>query len=451
MDKVVLKPEDSPFGASVLRKVTIRLVPLLVIGYIVSYIDRINIGFAKFGMDQAFGMSATQYGFVAGIFFIGYILAEVPSNIAMTRFGARVWLSRILVTWGVIAAATAFAPNFTTVCVLRFLLGVAEAGFFPGIIVYLTRWYPNAQRTKVISTVMVAIPLASVLGGPLNGWILDAFDGTLGLAGWRWVFVVGGVPAMVLGVLFFLTLTDSPARARWLEPSEKAWLTGILAQEDAERAVAAPSGHRAALKDKRVLALCLAYFLLLCGAYPLTYWMPSVIKKVGHGLSSFQVGWLSAVPFLLAAVCMYLTGRAIRDERSSTPVLVALGVSVIAFVVTAAELSVPTVAFAAIIVATMAAQTAKPLFWAVPTSYLAGVGAASGIALINSMGNAAGFVSPYAFGWIQDASHGNTSLSMGVMIFANVGALLVLAGLAIRARGRRAVPAASEPAPGVGG
>ncbi|MFE3195565.1 MFS transporter [Nocardia sp. NPDC059240] len=448
MDKVVVRPEDSPFGSSVLRKVTVRLVPLLVIGYIVSYVDRINIGFAKFGMDKAFGMSATQYGFVAGIFFVGYILAEVPSNIAMTKVGARVWLSRILVTWGIIAAATAFAPNFTTVCVLRFLLGVAEAGFFPGIIVYLTRWYPNAQRTKVISTVMVAIPLASVLGGPLNGWILDSFDGALGLAGWRWVFVVGGVPAIVLGVLFFLTLTDSPERARWLNDSEKAWLTGLLAAEDAERAVAAPTGHRAALKDRRVIALCVAYFLLLCGAYPLTYWMPSVIKKAGHGLSSFQVGWLSAVPFLLAAVCMYLTGRAIRNERSSTPVLVALAISVVAFVVTAVELSVPVIAFAAITVATMAAQTAKPLFWAVPTSYLAGVGAASGIALINSMGNAAGFVSPYAFGWIQDATHGDTGLSMGVMIFANVGALVVLAVLANRARTRRApLP---EPAPGVG-
>lgn len=450
MDRVVLRPEDSPFGASVLRKVTLRLVPLLMVGYIVSYVDRINIGFAKFGMDKAFGLSATQYGFVAGVFFVGYILAEVPSNIIMTKVGARVWLSRILVTWGVIAAATAFAPNFTTVCVLRFLLGVAEAGFFPGIIVYLTRWYPNAQRTKVISTVMVAIPIASVIGGPLNGWILDSFDGALGLSGWRWVFVVGGVPAIVLGVAFFLMLTESPERARWLNDSEKAWLTGVLAAEDAERAVAAPVGHRGALRDRRVIALCLAYFLLLCGAYPLTYWMPSVIKKAGHGLSSLQVGWLSAVPFLLAAIAMYIAGRRVRDERSAKPVLIALGISVVAFVLTAAELAVPAIAFAGITVATMAAQTAKPLFWAVPTSYLAGVGAASGIALINSLGNAAGFVSPYAFGWIQDASHGDTGLSMGVMIFANVAAFGVLAALAMRSRAGRVAVAGVEPAPGVG-
>ncbi|MET9490621.1 MFS transporter [Nocardia sp. NPDC006630] len=450
MDSVGPRSEDLLLRASALRKVTVRLVPLLMIGYIVSYIDRINIGFAKFGMDKAFGLSATQYGFVAGIFFVGYILAEVPSNIVMTKVGARMWLSRILVTWGLIAAATAFAPNLATVCVLRFLLGVAEAGFFPGIIVYLSRWYPNSERTRVISTVMVAIPVASVIGGPLNGWILDTFDGTLGLSGWRWVFVVGGVPAIVLGAVFFFVLTETPAVARWLTDGEKAALAAILEAEDAERATAAPAGHRAALRDKRVISLCAAYFLLLCGAYPLTYWMPSVIKQAGHGLSSFQIGWLSAVPFLLAAICMYLTGRRVRGTASSRPVLIALAVSVAAFLLTAVELHTAAIAFAAITVATMAAQTAKPLFWSVPTGYLAGVGAASGIALINSLGNAAGFVSPYAFGWIQDASHGDTSLSMGVMIFANIAAFAVLAGLAARGRRAPVVIAGPEPASGVG-
>ncbi|WP_280444724.1 MFS transporter [Nocardia brasiliensis] len=211
--------------ANTIRKITRRIVPLLVIGYIVSYIDRINVSFAKFGMEETFGMSATQYGFVAGIFFVGYVLAEVPSNIIMTKVGARIWLSRILVTWGIIATLTAFAVNVEMVYLLRFLLGVAEAGFFPGIIVYLTRWYPNAERTKVISTVMVAIPVASVLGSPLNGWILDTFDGALGLDGWRWVFIVGGIPAVLLGVVFFFGLTETPAQAKWLSDAERAWLT----------------------------------------------------------------------------------------------------------------------------------------------------------------------------------------------------------------------------------
>jgi len=450
MESVVPRSDGARLRARTLRKVTLRVVPILTVGYVVSYIDRINVGFAKFGMDKTFGMTATQYGFIAGIFFVGYILAEVPSNIIMTKVGARVWLSRILVTWGIVEAATAFAPNFTAVSILRFVLGIAEAGFFPGIIVYLTRWYPNAERTRIISTVMVAIPVASVIGGPLNGWILDSFDGALGLSGWRWIFIVGGVPAVVLGVAFFLLLTESPAQARWLTDSEKSWLTATLAAEHAERAAAAPVGHFAALRDKRVIALCAAYFLLLCGAYPLTYWMPTVIKQVGKGMSDLQVGWLSAVPFLLAAIGMYVTGRMIRNERSSRPVLIALGISVVAFVVTAAELGTPGLAFAAITVATMAAQTAKPLFWSVPTGYLAGAGAATGIALINSLGNAAGFVSPYAFGWVQQASGGNTGLSMGVMIFANVAAFAVIAGLAMRSR-RLAMPVTGAArAPGVG-
>ncbi|WP_194838049.1 MFS transporter [Nocardia sp. XZ_19_369] len=438
MERSIPQVEGDVLQANTIRKITRRIVPLLMIGYIVSYIDRINISFAKFGMEETFGMTATQYGFAAGIFFVGYVLAEVPSNIVMNKVGARIWLSRILVTWGIIATLTAFATSVEMVYVLRFLLGVAEAGFFPGILVYLTRWYPNAQRAKVISTVMVAIPVASVLGSPLNGWILDTFDGALGLDGWRWVFIVGGLPAVLLGGVFFVALTETPREAKWLSEAERTWLVETLAAENAERARTAPAGHLAALRNKRVLALCLAYFLVLCGAYPLAYWMPTVVKEVGDGLSSTQIGWLSAVPFLLAAIGMYATGRLVRAEGSSRPVLVALGISVVAFSITAFAFGSPLLAFAAITVATMAAQTAKPLFWSVPTAYLAGAGAASGIALINSLGNAAGFVSPYAFGWIKDFSGGRTGFAIAVMIMANVGALLVIGAIAARSRPRRA-------------
>lgn len=424
-----------------LRKVTRRIVPLLMLGYVVSYIDRINISFAKFGMEDTFGITATQYGFAAGIFFVGYVLAEVPSNIVLLKVGARIWLTRIMVTWGIVAALTAFVPNIEALYVMRFLLGTAEAGFFPGIILYLTRWYPNKARTKVVATVMMAIPLASVIGGPLNGWILSAFDGVGGIEGWRWVFILGGVPAIVLGAVYFAFLADGPAKAKWLSAEEKEWLATTLAAEEQERSAAgAPSGHRAVFRDRRVLGLTLVYFLLLCGAYPLTYWMPTVIKHVGGGLSSTQIGWLSAVPFLAAAVSMYVCGRLVRNERSAVPVLVALGVSVVTFTVTALTLGTPALAFAAITVATMAAQTAKPLFWSLPTGLLAGAGAASGIALINSMGNAAGFVSPFAVGWIQDASGGNDGLSMAVMILANALAMVV-----IRALWRNRAPAAVQP------
>lgn len=419
-------------GAQTMRKVTRRIVPILMVGYVISYIDRINISFAKFGFEKSFGMTATQYGFAAGVFFIGYVLAEVPSNMILLRVGARVWLSRIMVTWGIVAAAMAFVPNTETVYAMRFLLGIAEAGFFPGIILYLTHWYPNKQRTKVISTVMMAIPLAGVIGNPLNGWILSAFDGVLGLSGWRWIFLIGGLPAVLLGVVFFIVVTDRPANARWLTSEQRDWLTRTLAAEECERTVTAPRGHRAVFRDRKVMALTTIYFLLLCGAYPLTYWMPSVIKSVGKGLTSFQVGWISAVPFLLAAVCMYLAGRAVRDERSSVPVMIALGVSVVTFTITAFSLRNPALAFTAITIATMAAQTAKPLFWSMPTAFLAGAGAASGLALINSLGNAAGFVSPFAVGWIQDASGGNAGLSMTVMILANVLAMVVITGLSLR-------------------
>ncbi|MGC0423312.1 MFS transporter [Embleya sp. AB8] len=419
-----------------MRKVTFRVVPLLMVSYGVSYLDRINIGFAKFGIEDSFGMSGTQYGFAAGIFFVGYVLAEVPSNIVMVRVGARIWLSRIMVSWGIVAAGTAFVPNLESIYVLRFVLGVAEAGFFPGILLYLTRWYPNRQRTKVVSTVMMAIPLAGVIGNPLDGWILDTLDGTLGLAGWRWIFLTGGLPAIILGVVFFLTVTERPVEAKWLTAEQREWLITTLAAEERERAAESPAGHRAVFRDRRVLALCTVYFLLQCGAYPLTYWLPSVVKGVGGSLSGVQVGWVSAVPFLMAAICMYLTGRLITDERSAKPVMIALGVSVVTFTVTAVSLGTPGLAFVAITVATMGAQTAKPLFWSLPTAFLAGAGAASGIALINSLGNAAGFLSPFAVGWIQDASGGNVGLSMTVMILANLLAMAVIAGLWWVARGR---------------
>ncbi|MEV0281210.1 MFS transporter [Streptomyces sp. NPDC050610] len=430
-------PQDDPLRARTVRRMTRRIVPLLVVAYAVSHLDRINISFAKFGLEQTYGMSGSQYGFAAGIFFVGYVLAEIPSNLILAKVGARFWISRIMVSWGIVAACIGFAPNVETVYVLRFVLGVAEAGFFPGILLYLTRWFPNKERTRVVSTVMIAIPLAGVIGNPLDGWILSAFDGALGLEGWRWIFLVGGVPAVILGVVFFATVTERPADARWLSRQERDWLVSTLAAEERERAATAPAGHRAVFRDKKVIALTAVYFLLMCGAYPLTYWMPSVVKDVGKSLSDVEVGWVSAVPFLMAALCMYFGARLVRDERSPKPVVIALSVSVVAFIVTALTMGTPALAFVAISVATMAAQTAKPLFWSLPTAFLAGAGAASGIALINSLGNAAGFISPFAVGWIQDASGGDDGLSMTVMILANILALAVLAALARSARRRR--------------
>lgn len=411
--------------------------PILMLGYFISYVDRVNISFAKFGLTESFGLSATAFGFASGIFFLGYLLFEVPSNLAMHRFGARIWLSRIMFTWGLVAAATAFVTGPWSLYAARFLLGAAEAGFFPGVIVFLSRWYPNRERTRMIALLMVASPLSSVLAGPVNGWILDSLEGTLGLEGWRWVFLLGGLPAVLVAVVLFLTLADSPATARWLAPDERAWLTTTLAAEEAERREAAPLGHWEVFKNGRVLVLCLIYFLLMCGALPLVYWLPSVVDQLGD-LTKAQLGLASAVPFTCAALGSYLIGRLVsKYGGSAKPLACVLAASFVAFVATAMSLEAAAVAFALISLAAVAAQSAKPLFWSLPTAYLSGAAAATGIALINSIGNLAGFVSPFAVGWIQDASGGDIGLSMSVMIAADALALLVLAALALHSRRTR--------------
>jgi MFS family permease len=381
-----------------------------------------------------------MYGLAAGIFYIGYVFVEVPSNIMMLKVGARIWLTRIVVSWGIVLAIMAFAWNVDSLYVLRFLLGVAEAGLLPGVLLYVSHWFPNKQRTKVIAIVMMAVPVATAFGGLLNGWILSTFDGTLGLEGWRWIFLIGGLGSIPFGVLLFILISDKPADAKWLRPEQRKWLTEKLAQEDGERAATAPGSHRAAFRDKKVLTLSLIYFFVLCGSYPLTYWMPSAIKDVAKGLSSVQVGWFTAIPFMVGAIALYLVGRYVKTEHSAQPVLIGLGVSAVTFIVTAVTLgSVPALAFAAVVLATVGTMTAKSLFWALPPAFLAGVGAASGIALINSVGSTAGFISPYLVGWIQDASGGSVALSLSVMILANLGAIVsILALLSTARRERRA-------------
>lgn len=440
---MVQATQENAIQRSALRKVGRRVLPILLVGYFISYLDRINISFAKFGLEETFGMTAAGYGLAAGIFFIGYVLFEVPSNMAMRRVGARIWLSRIMVTWGIVAAGLGFVQSEEWVYVLRFLLGAAEAGFFPGVILYLTYWYPASHHAKVISTLMMAIPVSAALGGPVNGWILDTMEGALGLEGWRWVFIIGGVPALVLGVVFFVVVKDRPSDARWLTPEERTWLTETIEAEERGRSTSSPTGHLSALKDRKVLLLSLIYFLLQCGAYPLTYWMPSVIKDVGAGLTSTQLGLLTSVPFVFSAITMYLAGRYVRRQDSAVPVSVALAVSVVAFAATATSLTLPLLAFAMITIATMAAQTAKPMFWPLSTLYLSGAAAAVGIALINSLGNLAGFVSPYAFGWIVDATGGDNSVAMTLMMVTNLLAIVVVV-LLVRARRRKGDP---SPAP----
>jgi len=421
-----------------MRKVSRRVLPILVIVWFICYVDRINIGFAAFGLEQTFGMTAAQYGLAAGIFYLGYIFVEVPSNMAMLKFGARFWLTRIIISWGIVLVIMAFAWNMPSLYVLRFLLGIAEAGLLPGILLYIAHWFPNKQRPKVIAIVMMAVPIATAFGGLFNGWLMDVLDGAFGLEGWRWVFLFGGLITFPAGVMLYILLSDKPADAKWLSVDQREWLEAKLSIEESERAVTAPTGHRAVFRDKKVMILSVAYFFILCGTYPLSYWMPSAIRGVVGGLSSTQIGWFTAVPFLLGAVALYLTGKYAKSVTSAGPVLIGVAISAVAFLATAMTLkSIPLLAFAAVVVATMATMTAKSLFWSLPTAFLAGAGAATGIAVINSVGATAGFISPYLVGWVQDASGGNVALSIGVMIAANVGAIVTIVSLLAIAKRER--------------
>ncbi|WP_120519879.1 MFS transporter [Arthrobacter celericrescens] len=380
--------------------------PILMLGYIVGYLDRTSISFASQGLNKEFGMNASAFGFAVGIFFLGYVLFEVPSNVLLHRVGARLWIARIMISWGIITVLIGFSTGVEWVYILRFLLGVAEAGFFPGIILYLTYWFPNAIRARMLSIFMLSVSIALASGSLLNGQILYHFDGFMGFSGWRWIFFVGGILAMLLGVLSFFLLTDSPQKARWLAEDERSWLVQTLEAENQERAAGRTNhGTWAGLRDRRVLLLALVFFLIQFGNYPLAFWLPQLVKSIGPGLSGVQVSLLTAVPYACAATVLLLMALrfARRDSQVShiaVPLIIATG----AFAVITAALGQPLVALIAITVAVMCVLPATAMFWSLPTHYLTGAAAASGIAFINSVGNIAGFVSPYSYGVLRDVT-----------------------------------------------
>ena len=409
------------------RKVFRRLMPILMLGYIVGYLDRTSISFASQGLSQEFGMNATAFGFAVGIFFLGYVLFEIPSNVLLHRVGARIWITRIMISWGIITVLIGFTTGAAGVYILRFLLGVAEAGFFPGIILYLTYWFPNAVRARMLSVFMLSVSIALATGSLLNGQILQHFDGLLGFSGWRWIFFVGGLLAVILGVLSFFLLTDSPQKARWLDEPERQWLIETLAREGEERA-AGRSNHGiwAGLRDKRVILLAVVFFLIQFGNYPLAFWLPQLVKKIGPELSAVQVSLVTAIPYACAAIVLFLMAMrfARRDAEVahiSVPLIFASG----AFAVITAALGQPIIALIAITVATMCVLPATAMFWSLPTHYLTGAAAASGIALINSVGNIAGFVSPYSYGFLRDAT-GSDSVALAMLGAAVITAAVIL-------------------------
>lgn len=414
------------------RRVTVRLVPLLMALYFVNYLDRTNLGIAKAEVSADLQLSATMFGLASGIFFIGYVLVEVPSNLALARFGARRWLARIAVSWGIVAVALGFAPNATTLLVLRFLLGVAEAGLFPGVVFYLSQWFPAAHRARMVGVFMLAIPIASALGTPLAAWLIQAGHGVaFGLAGWRFMMICVGLPAVILGVICWFYLTDRPQDAHWLTAAQRRWLVDTLAEE--HRATAARHHYplRRTLTSPRVWALALAYFGIVYGLYALAFFLPSIIAGVnqtfGVRLSLIQVGLITAVPYLFAAAAMFFWSRHADRSREyvwhvALPLILGgLTIPVALYLRHPVAVMVP-VTFAAIGI-----YSALPVFWALPSKFLTGAAAAGGIGLINSLGNLGGFAAPYTTGALADLTGSNRSGMWVIGVVMTACAVLVVA------------------------
>lgn len=425
-----VSPVHNPLESSTLRAVTVRLVPLLMALYFVNYLDRTNLGIAKAEVSADLQLSATMFGLASGIFFIGYVLVEVPSNLALVRFGARRWLARIAVSWGVVAVAIAFSPNAHVLVALRFLLGVAEAGLFPGVVFYLSQWFPAAYRARVVGVFMLAVPVASAIGTPLAAWLIQTGHGVFGLAGWRFMMVCVGMPAVLLGVVCWFYLTDRPSDAHWLTDDQRSWLVATLAIE--ERKVTSEYHYplRRTLTSPRVWALAVVYFGVAYGLYALAFFLPSIVagfrKTFGLQLSLIEVGLITAIPYVFGAFAMFGWSRhADRTREHVWHVAIPLFVGGLAIPV-ALYLTNPIMVMVLIIIAAMGIFAALPVFWALPSRFLAGAAAAGGIGLINSVGNLGGFAAPYATGALADLTGTNKAGMWAVGMIMMLGGALVV-------------------------
>ena len=410
--------------ASALAKARKRFLPFLFLLYVVSYLDRINVGFAALQMNAALGFSSVTYSLGAGIFFLSYTLLEVPSNVILARVGARLWIARIMITWGLVSASMMFVHSARAFYVLRFLLGAAEAGFFPGIIYCLTRWFPVRDRARAIAGFMTAVVVAGIIGGPISG-VLLSLNGIGGLAGWQWLFVVEGLPAVVLGLIVLRALPEQPSDARWLTPGEQQALTAALAEEAASLSGPAKvHSIRGALTSGRVWLLAAVYFTIPVALYAMGFWMPQIIRKASGG-SDFSTGWLSAIPYGVAAVGMVIIGRNSdrTGERRWHIALTAIVGGASFALAGVVHGIVPSIAALSIAMLGLASMLGP--FWAFATSFLGGIGAAAGIALVNSVGNVGGFVGPNIIGYLQQTT---SSYTTGLVV---IGAVLAAGGLLV--------------------
>ena len=407
-----------------LQKVTRRLIPFMFLLYIVSYLDRVNVSFASLQMNSALGFSSQIYALGAGIFFIGYFLFEVPSNLILHRVGARLWMARILITWGIISSAMMFVKGTTSFYVLRFLLGVAEAGFFPGMILYLTYWFPRHARGRAVGRFMTATAVASAVGGPLSGLLLE-LDGWHGLSGWQWLFLVEGLPAVLLGFITFAYLPDGPKNAKWLNGEEKKWIEDTLERERQQSVSDGQHSTNDAVRSGRVWTFAIIYFAIILSFYGITFWLPQIVQGFS-GMRAFVVGLITTIPWIGAAIGMVLLSRNsdASGERRWHVALSAIGGAV--GLIGAGLMHNPVLELAALSLAAAGIWGTLGPFWALSSESLAGTGAAAGIALINSVGNLGGFVGPYLIGWIRDRTGSFTLALITLAMSPLLGALITL-------------------------
>jgi D-galactonate transporter len=396
--------------------------------YFVAYLDRVNLGFAALTFKGDLGFSDAVFGLGAGIFFAGYFIFEVPSNLILDRVGARKWIARIMVSWGLVSASMAFVQGETSFYVIRFLLGVAEAGFFPGIILYLTYWYSSAERAQMVGLFMIAVALSGGIGAPLSALVLDKMSGVAELKGWQWLFILEALPAVILGIVTYFYLTDRPADAHWLTPEQRKKVSARLASEQAKREAIRKCSVGEALAHPRVLGLALVYFGMVTGLYGLGFWLPQIVK--GFGLSTSMTGWVVAIPYLFSATVMVPWSW--HSDHAGERVW---HVAVAAFLggaglIAGAYFADPLSAMLALTLGSIGIFAAFPIFWTLPTALLTGTAAAAGIALINAIGNIGGFVGPYLVGWIRD------TFKDPALATASLGGFMILAGLIAIALGQ---------------
>jgi ACS family tartrate transporter-like MFS transporter len=398
----------------IIAKIAWRILPILLLCYVAAFLDRVNIGFAALTMNRDLGFTASQFGFGAGIFFLGYVLCELPSNLALVRFGARRWIARILITWGLLSALTAFVWNPSSFYIVRILLGAAEAGFFPGMIFFMTLWFPKGDRAKMFGMFNVAVPISSMVGAPLSGLVIEYFGGAGGLAGWQWMFLIEALPAIIMGLVVLFGLPDNPRDATFLAPDERVWLVERLEAEKATQEAKGRFTIGQALSDPRVLLMCLICVGLVMGTTGIAIWMPQFIR--GYGLTNLQSSLVAAIPAAFMAIAMILVSRS--ADRTGERVWHTAGpflVSAAGFLL-AAMTDSPLLGIAGLTIGAAGIGGASPNLWFFPTTLLTGAAAAAGIALINSVGSTGGFFGPSIIGWVRDATGGFS------------GALMVLAG-----------------------